>query len=116
MTGKIQIVKLDDVEATPEDDGLLMERNILNESHGSKRFDFVHANCLDGLDLKDVEYDGQDELVYVVQGECEIKFDGQAHRVGAGGTIFVPANTLYDFKTTKTPLEVIAVFSPGGGH
>ena len=112
MAGKIQIVNLEDVEQTKEEGGLLLVRHLITRAHGSERFEFEHVVINEGLEGEGAIYPDQDELVYVIKGECELGIEGQKRRVGPGGTFFVPANTPYDFKTIKAPIEVVAVFSP----
>src|SRR5437867_4474366 len=36
-----------------------------------------------------------EQWIYVLEGEFEFRIDGQTHRVGPGGLIFVPANKIH---------------------
>src|SRR5205823_10980026 len=36
-----------------------------------------------------------EQWIYVLEGEFEFRIEGQAHRVGPGGLIFVPANKIH---------------------
>ena len=112
MSGKIQIVGPDEVEAVSEYDGLVMQRDLASKATGSTRMKFNHAVIVDGVEFEDAVNEEQDQMFYIISGEMELICDRQTHILGPGHFFFVPQGIVYGAKVTAGPLEVIEVFAP----
>ena len=77
MSGKIQIVGPDEVEAVSEYDGLIMQRDLASKATGSTRMKFIHDVIVDGAEFEDAVYEDQDQVAYIISGEMELIHDGQ---------------------------------------
>ena len=86
-------------------------RRLIDPSRGAKHIQLMHFIVEEGFEVESIR-ENQEELLYVIQGEAEVEFDGIRRRIGPGGTLFVPQNTPYRYKETKTPHEVLVVISP----
>ena len=109
MAKDIVIIQPNEVE--PEIVDGMSERNLAGRFNGSEQIGFEHAVLPKGIVADGVVYEGNDELVYVIKGECEIGIKGVKQLVGPGGFFFVPQGEPYDFKVTQGPAEMIAAFS-----
>ena len=57
----------------------------------------------------------EDEVVYVTEGEIEIRLDQQKLHAAKGGVAHLPKNIPHAlYNTLKTPLKIIAMTIPGG--
>ena len=112
MSGKIQIVGPDEVEAVSEYDGLIMQRDLASKATGSTRMKFIHDVIVDGAEFEEAVYEDQDQVAYIISGEMELIHDGQTHVLGPGHFFFVPQGIVYGAKVTARPLEVIAAYAP----
>ena len=110
MSGKIQIVGPDEVEAVSEYDGLIMQRNLALKATGSTRMKFIHDVIVDGAEFEDAVY--EDQVAYIISGEMELIYDGQTHVLGPGHFFFVPQGIVYGAKVTAGPLDVVAAYAP----
>ena len=58
---------------------------------------------------------GTDELFLVQDGILLLHADGTTHRLGPGGTAFVPRGTAHPFASTpEGPVRFLTVHTPGG--
>ena len=112
MSGKIQIIGPDEVEAVSEYDGLVMQRDLASKATGSTRMKFIHDVIVDGAEFEDAVYEEQDQTAYIISGEMELIYNGQTHVLGPGHFFFVPQGIVYSAKVTSGPLQVIGVYSP----
>lgn len=56
-----------------------------------------------------------EEIFYVLEGELDITFRGQVHRVGPGHTINIPANAPHGFRVASaTPARFLCICLPAG--
>jgi mannose-6-phosphate isomerase-like protein (cupin superfamily) len=56
-----------------------------------------------------------DEVIYVLDGEGVMHFDGAEHPVAAGSSIQLPARTVHCLENTgETVMRIVAVFRPAG--
>ena len=58
--------------------------------------------------------DATEEYIHILAGGGVFKIDGEAHTVGPGTTIYMPANALVSFKNGDTRLVAIQVFAGPG--
>ncbi len=58
--------------------------------------------------------DATEEYIHILEGGGVFKIDGQAHTVGPGTTIYMPANALVSFKNGDVRLVAIQVFAGPG--
>jgi len=57
----------------------------------------------------------EDEVVYIVEGEIEIRLDNQKLKAGTGGIAHLPRNIPHAlYNPLKTPLRLLAIAIPGG--
>ena len=59
---------------------------------------------------------GQDEAIYVLEGELLVHGDGEEHRVGTGGFFFAPRGYPHAFMVTSESARVLALQTPGTGE
>ena len=59
---------------------------------------------------------GQDEAIYVLDGEIVAHVDDTQHRVGAGGLFFAPRGVPHAFMVTSETAHVLSVQTPGSGE
>ena len=111
MSGKIQIVGPDDVEAVSDYDGAVMQRDLASKARGSTRMQFVHAVVTHGVDFGDVVNEDRDQVVYILSGEMELVHEGQTHLLGPGHFFLVPQGAAFGAKVTAGPLEVFEVYA-----
>ena len=113
MPNKIDIVNLEDVKGSVEDDGLLLVRRLITSAQGAARLEMMHIVIQEGMERKGAGTEGeQEEAVFVIQGEAEITLDGKTERVRAGSSFLVPPKVALNFKVVKGPFEMIAALSP----
>ena len=114
MSGKIQIVNLEDVPPVVLDDAhgpLGKVSKLIGPSDGSTRMQLFHSFVQEGFAM-DAQRMEQDELVYVISGAGEIEFEGQKHRIGPGTAFFAPAGAKFHYRVVEAPNETIALISP----
>ena len=57
----------------------------------------------------------EDEIIYVLEGECEIECEGQSYKVLNGATAAFPKNSRHTFSNMGTiPCKVLVTIIPGG--
>ena len=59
---------------------------------------------------REVVYD-EDELLYIIEGEGTMIFDGEAHDFGPGTAVYIPAGCKY-YQQAKKDLKVLVVIAP----
>lgn len=57
-----------------------------------------------------------DETLYVLEGELLAHFDGEEHRVGAGGVFVAPRGVPHAFMVTSETARVLVLQTPGTGE
>lgn len=60
-------------------------------------------------------HDGLDEIIVVIEGRLELQLDGEAHLVGAGHTVSIPAGAPHAFVAVGPEPARILVFLPRQG-
>ncbi len=55
--------------------------------------------------------DATEEYIHILEGEGVFTIDGQAHTVGPGTTIYMPADALVSFKNGDAKLVALQVFA-----
>jgi quercetin dioxygenase-like cupin family protein len=58
----------------------------------------------------------EDEAIYVLEGELLVDIEGEQHRVGQGGFVFVPRGVAHAFMVTSQTAHVLALQTPGTGE
>jgi mannose-6-phosphate isomerase-like protein (cupin superfamily) len=67
------------------------------------------------VDVPEHVHERMDELLYVLQGEMEVDFEGTTHRLTAGTFALVPQGVPHAMRNVSTPpARVLQVSSPGG--
>jgi len=56
---------------------------------------------------------GEDEMIYVLEGELIAHIDGAEHRVGQGGLVVFPRGVPHSFLVTSETAHLLAVQTPG---
>ncbi len=59
---------------------------------------------------------GQDEAIYVLDGEILAHVDDTQHRVGTGGLFFAPRGVPHAFMVTSETAHILSVQTPGNGE
>jgi quercetin dioxygenase-like cupin family protein len=58
---------------------------------------------------------GDDEVLYVLEGEVLVHVDGQEHRVGEGGVFVAPRGVPHAFLVTSETARLLCLTVPGTG-
>ncbi len=58
--------------------------------------------------------DATEEYIHVLEGGGRITIDGKLHTIGAGDTVFMPANTKVSYVNGDQPLRALQVFAGPG--
>ncbi|HIF09984.1 MAG TPA: cupin domain-containing protein [Sneathiellales bacterium] len=111
MTKKIRVLTMDDAEIVDMPEERIISRRLVRKDHGSETASLNVSTLGEGFDDPEVCYD-YDEIIYMLSGEVELKFDGEVQIIGPGAAIFIPKGCTYGYRVTKGPNEVIAVFAP----
>jgi quercetin dioxygenase-like cupin family protein len=81
--------------------------NRLDQIMGGPGYSPVFGGCVEGErmivarmrapagKMGDPHSHPNEQWIYVLEGEFEFRIEGQVHRVGAGGLIYVPANRIH---------------------
>jgi len=110
MPSAIRVLTLqDDAEVVRLDH--LTSRRLVRRTHGSG-VSFNVTTLDEGYDDRAVRYPDHDEIFYILAGEAEIEFDGVSRRLTPGMAVFVPRDSVYAYRVTKGPNEMVAVFLP----
>lgn len=79
----------------------------VNEIMGGPEYSPVYGGCVEGDrmivalmrapagKMGEPHSHPNEQWIFVVEGEFEMRLDGQTHRVGPGNVIYVPANTIH---------------------
>src|SRR5712691_6031839 len=79
----------------------------INQIMGGPAYSPVFGGCVEGErmivalmrapagKMGDPHSHPNEQWIYVLEGEFEFRIEGQVHRVGAGGLIYVPANRIH---------------------
>ena len=79
----------------------------VNQIMGGPEYSPVFGGCVEGErmivalmrapagKMGDPHSHPNEQWIYVLEGALEIRIDGQIHKVGPGGLIYVPANTIH---------------------
>ena len=59
---------------------------------------------------------GEDELIYVLDGELLVHLAGEEHRVGKGGLLFAPRGVAHAFLVTSETAHLLCLQTPGTGE
>lgn len=59
---------------------------------------------------------GQDEAIYVLEGELLVDIEGEQHAVGQGGFFLAPRGVPHAFLVTSETARVLALQTPGTGE
>ena len=55
-------------------------------------------------------------MLYVLEGELLVHYDGEEHRVGAGGLFFAPRGLPHAFMVTSETARILGLQTPGSGE
>jgi oxalate decarboxylase/phosphoglucose isomerase-like protein (cupin superfamily) len=82
----------------------------------AERFSFGLVELAQGKGHARHNHPGSEEIIYVVSGEGEQMIDDQPPvKVGAGSSIYIPADVFHStVNTGKEPMKLIVVYSPAG--
>ena len=84
------------LELASYQDGTIVSRTVIKSPHGSVTVFAFDRN--QELSEHTVPYDA---LVYILDGEAEIKISGVAHQMGTGDAILMPANEPHAVKAAQ---------------
>jgi quercetin dioxygenase-like cupin family protein len=59
---------------------------------------------------------GEDELIYVLEGELIAHVGGKEHRVGQGGLVLFPRGVAHSFLVTSETARLLVLQTPGSGE
>ena len=59
---------------------------------------------------------GEDEAIYVLDGELLVHVDGKEHRVGKHGFFFAPRGVAHAFLVTSETAHLLCLQTPGSGE
>ena len=111
MTKEIRVLTMDDAEVVEMPEEKMISRRLVRKDHGSETASLNVSTLDEGFDDPEVRYD-YDEIIYMLTGEVELKFDGRVQMLEPGAAVFIPKGCTYGYRVTKGPNEVIAVFAP----
>ena len=113
MTKKISVRKADDIEPTILSDGTVYSRRVITQKFdNSNRMSFHHVVIKRRPDWKKTISDGiHDEILYVVDGEMGLRYNGKEMQLFPGTCVYLPFMCEYE---SFFPAETILVcaFSP----
>ncbi|GAA4074489.1 hypothetical protein GCM10022214_34120 [Actinomadura miaoliensis] len=67
------------------------------------------------IDIPPHVHDASDEIVYVLDGELGVDFDGTTHRLTEGMCVFLPRGVAHAMRgLSDTPVHALQLFTPGG--
>jgi mannose-6-phosphate isomerase-like protein (cupin superfamily) len=66
-----------------------------------------------GQDAGPAETHAADQIVYVIEGEAEVRLDAEPMTVGPGALVLIPAGTLHHVRSVGAhPLFFLTVYAP----
>jgi mannose-6-phosphate isomerase-like protein (cupin superfamily) len=66
-----------------------------------------------GRDAGPAETHAADQILYVIEGEAEVRLGDEPLTVGAGALVLIPAGTLHHVRSVgATPLFFLTVYAP----
>lgn len=66
-----------------------------------------------GKDAGPEETHDADQIVYVIEGEAEVRLGAEQLRAGPGGLVLIPAGTLHHVRSVgRVPLFFLTVYAP----
>jgi mannose-6-phosphate isomerase-like protein (cupin superfamily) len=66
-----------------------------------------------GQDAGPAETHAADQIVYVIEGEAEVRLDAEPVTVGPGALVLIPAGTLHHVRSVGAhPLFFLTVYAP----
>jgi mannose-6-phosphate isomerase-like protein (cupin superfamily) len=66
-----------------------------------------------GQDAGPAETHAADQIVYVIEGEAEVRLGDEPRTVGSGELVLIPAGTLHHVRSVGTvPLFFLTVYAP----
>jgi mannose-6-phosphate isomerase-like protein (cupin superfamily) len=111
MASAIRVLTMDDAEVVELEEGLLVSRRLVRRTHGSEGASVNVSTVNEGYD-GDASYEDNDEIVYVLEGEADVDYDGEHHTLRPGMAMFVPRGATYHYRVTRGPNELLVVFVP----
>ena len=106
----IKQVNVEDVIPTVFENGTCA-RLITKEREGSEKCSFHIHHWQAGYWSKDTFSPKSDEASYLIEGEAEVAFDGEAHQWPVGAVLYVPVGQKYKLHP-KTDLTIAVVKAP----
>ena len=113
MTKRISVRKADDIDPTILSDGTIYSRRVITRKFdNSDRMSFHHVVINRRPEWKKTISDGiHDEILYVVEGEMILRYDGKEVELFPGTCVYLPSNCEYESFFPDETLLVCA-FSP----
>jgi quercetin dioxygenase-like cupin family protein len=61
-------------------------------------------------------HEGEDELLYVLEGEILVAIDGEEHQLGAGSVAFAPRGVPHAFLVVSPTARLLTLLTPGSAE
>jgi quercetin dioxygenase-like cupin family protein len=79
------------------------------------RFMLLEALFFPGNGPPPHRHSREDETFFVLDGELEFMVSGEIHKLGKGGSVYLPEGVLHTFgNTTESPATVLILTTPAG--
>lgn len=81
--------------------------------HTGQHCQIVAMSIPVGEDIGAETHPDVDQILYFIDGECEVTMNGEVQNVNQHDIVFVPAGTLHNFKNSgDSDLKLFTVYSP----
>ncbi|MBL8662888.1 MAG: cupin domain-containing protein [Candidatus Odyssella sp.] len=78
------------------------------------RFSVFEQSIPVGYGVPPHRHEAEDEAMYVLAGDIAIDGEAGAHRIGAGGFVFLPRGRFHSFRNAGgTPARALVICTPG---
>lgn len=87
--------------------------NFRNVLHTGTHCQIVAMNIPVGGDIGEETHLGTDQIIFVVEGQCEATINSEVRRIDEHDVAFVPAGAVHNFKNTGSEaLKIFTVYAP----
>jgi quercetin dioxygenase-like cupin family protein len=84
--------------------------------NGARFMEVVLGEVERGAGVSAHAHPGMEQAQYFLEGEAEVKVDGETHRVRAGDLCFFPADVFHSVRVLSERMKVLIVYSPPYGE